>query len=96
MLPANMFGKVSANTFGCVTRSPCSRSSGMPVLPRALAGLAVRDVDLRVAIGIAVDEPLETEIDQRRRIDDEIAGSDTRHGRGRRRLGRKRHAAGGR
>ena len=31
MLPANMFGETSSNTFGCVTRSPCSRSSGMPV-----------------------------------------------------------------
>jgi len=28
-----------------------------------LADSAVRDVDLRVAIGVAVDEPLESEID---------------------------------
>jgi hypothetical protein len=31
MLPANMFGETRLNTFGCVTRSPCSRSSGMPI-----------------------------------------------------------------
>ena len=37
MLPANMFGETSANTFGCVTRSPCRRSSGMPVFHAAVA-----------------------------------------------------------
>ena len=43
----------------------------------ALAGTPVRDGNGRVAVGVALDVPFEAERDQRRRLDDELAG---RHG----------------
>ena len=41
-------------------------------LPRRLALLAEGDVDGRIAIRVALNEPLEAEIDERRRIDHEL------------------------
>ena len=72
-------------------------------LPRGLAGLPVGHVHARIAIGVAVDQPLEAEVDERRRIDDELAGGDPGIGQRLRRrlLGRagaaeqKREARGG-
>ena len=39
-----------------------------------LALLPVRHLDRRVAVGVAVDEPLEPEVDERRAVDDQLAG----------------------
>ena len=59
MLPANMFGVTRLKTLRWNTCSPCSRSSGIACAPRGLTLLAIRDLDARIAIRIAVDVPLE-------------------------------------
>ena len=74
MLPANMFGEMTSSCGPLLMRSPCSRSSGSAGLPLRCRLLAIGDRDRRVPVVIAVDEPFEPEIDQRRRIDDELAG----------------------
>ena len=89
MLPANMFGATRLNTLRWKTCSPCSRTSGIALAPGRLALLPERDVDAGVAIGIAVDVPLEAEIDERRMFDHELAGRD-RDVVGRRAEGRRR------
>ena len=48
------------------------------LVPGGLALLAVRDLDAGIAIGVAVDVPLEPEVDQRRMLDDELARRDFR------------------
>ena len=44
--------------------------------------LAVGHVNGRVAVVVALDEPLEPQVDQRRRLDEELAGRDRTAGRG--------------
>ena len=70
MLPANMFGETRSNTFGCVTRSPCRRSSGMPVFHALSPTFRYDTSTLALRFDIAVDQPLEAQVDQRRRFDD--------------------------
>ena len=47
------------------------------VAPLAVAGAAVADVHGGVAVVVAADGPFESQADQRRRLDDEFAGTDT-------------------
>src|SRR5262249_14308649 len=51
-------------------------------LPLRLAGLSIRHPDLCVAVGVAVDRPLEAEVDQGRVVDDELAWLDANLRRG--------------
>jgi hypothetical protein len=75
MLPANMLGTVTSSCVPCLMRSPFSRSNGMRGAPRAGPGLSKRHLDGRRPVGVAFDEPLEAEVDERRRLDEEFAGS---------------------
>ena len=74
MLPANMFGVTRLKTLRWKTCSPWRRTSGSAVPPRRLALFPERHLDARVAIGVAVDVPLEAEVDERRMLDHELAG----------------------
>ena len=58
--------------------SPCRRDQRHRRSPGGLALLAVRDLDAGIAIGVAVDVPFEAEVDERRVLDDELAGRDLR------------------
>src|SRR5262249_24700041 len=55
---------------------------GQARLPLRLAGLSIRHPDLCVAVGVAVDRPLEAEVDQGRVVDDELAWLDANLRRG--------------
>jgi hypothetical protein len=71
MLPANMLGATTSSVVDAFTLETQQRQRGQPL---AVAGLAIGNGDRRVPIIIAVDEPFEPEVDQRRRIDHELAG----------------------
>ena len=47
-----------------------------PRSPRRLAGLPIRHVNSRRVVGVALDQPLKPEIDQRRRVDDKFPWRD--------------------
>ena len=76
MLPANMLGTVTSSCVACLMRSPLQPQQRQRRLPAGLARLPVRHLDGGGAVGVAVDEPLEAEIDERRRLDEELSGGD--------------------
>ena len=59
-----------------MTRSFWRRRSGIAFFQAVSPLLAVRDVNARVAIRIAVDAPFEAQIDQRRMFDEQFARRD--------------------
>ena len=77
MLPANMFGDDDVELRAAVDPLALQPQQRQRLLPSRLALLPVRHLDRGVAVVVAVDEPFEAEIDQRRRIDDEFAGGHT-------------------
>jgi hypothetical protein len=50
----------------------------MPFAPRRLALLPERDVHAGIAVGVAIDVPLEAEVDERRVFDHEFTRRDRR------------------
>ena len=76
MLPANMFGEMTSICCppDALALQPQQRQRRLPL---GVAVLAIRHVDAGVAVVVALDEPLEAEVDQRRRFDQEFAGGDS-------------------
>ena len=77
MLPANMLGTVTSSCVACLMRSPLQpqqrqRRAAMRWRPTLRYDTST-DAD---AVVVAVDEPLEAEVDERRRFDEELAGGD--------------------
>ncbi len=69
-----MFGATTSSWSAVVDPFALQTQQRQRGQPLAVAGLAIGDGDGRVPIIVAVDEPFEPEIDQRRRIDHELAG----------------------
>ena len=77
MLPANMLGETTSNTpLVLVDPFALQPQQRQTLLPLGLALFAVRHLDLRVAIVVALNDPFEAEVDQRGMVDDELARLD--------------------
>ena len=95
MLPANPSGTTYSRCSRCRnTRSPPIRTSGSATRQSIVANLPELDGDRRVAIVVALDAPFESEVVERRMLDDEVAGVGPILGGGRRRRAGKDHENG--
>ena len=83
MLPANMLGEIDIeHALRLIDPLALQAQQRQALFPLALALAAIRHFDRGIAIVVALDEPFEAEIDQRRRVDHQFArfGLDRRFG----------------